>query len=166
MSNQDWLPAKLFLKQFWSFYLMLRPISWQGLHHSNLHPSLKLFPLANVMEAYLSSLLLPGLQALNCVISCSIFVGLLRWVNTLTPIFSGTFLLQPELISTSFFSLLHVLWNHQGSDLMMLLQSANGWELMAQSQIYHRWSRLRNVHLKLKTDSISKKNFLEAFVCK
>ena len=43
------------------------------------------------------------------MILSSIFVRLLRWVNTHVPIFSRAFPLQPERISTSFVSLIHVL---------------------------------------------------------
>ena len=73
-----------------------------------------------------------------CMISSSIFVRLFKWGNTH---FSRTLLLQPELISTFFLSLLRVLWNFWDFDLVMLLQWANRLELMARSQTYHRWLR-------------------------
>ena len=73
---------------------------------------------------------------------------IVKMVNT-QPIFSRTFQLQSELMHTSFLSLLRVLCNFQDSDLVILLQSANSWKLMARSQIYHYWSRLKDIHLNL-----------------
>ena len=108
----------------------------------------KIFPSTIVIEAHLSSLLLRGLQPRGCVISSSLFVGLIRQVNTHVTIFSRAFLLQPELISTFFSSLFHVLWNIQNSDLVMLLQWANDLELIDQCQMYHCWSRLKGVDSK------------------
>ena len=151
--NRDCFQVKQFLRLVWLSPDRIHPIlcstSRHELDHLNLHTSLKLFPSTIVIEAHLSSLLLWGLQPRSCVISSSLFVGLISQVNTHVTIFSRAFLLQPELISTFFSSLLHVLWNIQNSDLVMLLQWANYLELIDQCQMYHCWSRLKGVYSKL-----------------